>query len=106
MMATMRTQLHHLLEQAAEPHAAPALAYRDESASYGRLWGTVRAGAVGLRSLGLLQNDRLAIYLDKRIETVEAIFAISAAAGSSSRSTTCSGCRRWPISSATAGRGS
>jgi acyl-CoA synthetase (AMP-forming)/AMP-acid ligase II len=49
--------------------------------SYGRLWRSVRVGAAGLQALGLSRDDRVAIYLDKRIETVEAIFATSAAAG-------------------------
>ena len=81
-MTAIRTSVHHLLSQAAA--AAPrsaALSYKNETISYGALWHEVRAAAVQLQELGLLPGDRVAIYLEKRIESVVAMFATSAAGG-------------------------
>jgi acyl-CoA ligase (AMP-forming) (exosortase A-associated) len=78
----IRTQVHHLLEQAAA--AAPesaAVSYKQETVSYGALWHAVRAVAVQLQELGLERGDRVAIYLEKRIELVVGMFATSAAGG-------------------------
>lgn len=78
----MRTNLHHLLEQsAARQGSAPALTYKDHTASYAELWDLVVSFAAGLRSLGIERGDRVGIYLDKRIETVAAIFGTSRAGG-------------------------
>ena len=78
----MRTSLHHLVEQAAGTRGtAPALTYRDLTVSYAELWEVTRAMAAGLITLGVAKDDRVAVYLDKRIETVAAIFGTSAAAG-------------------------
>jgi len=78
----IRTSIHHLLEQRAEttPQAA-ALSYKNETVSYGSLWNAVRSVAVQLQELGLRPGDRVAIYLEKRIELVVAMFATSAAGG-------------------------
>jgi len=78
----IRANIHHLLEQAAEttPQSA-ALTYKKETVSYGPLWQSVRAAAVQLQELGLQPGDRVAIYLEKRIESVVAMFATSAAGG-------------------------
>lgn len=78
----MRTSLHHLLEeQAGRRGEAPAVSFKDTTVSYADLWRQVRAVADGLLSLGLGREDRVAVYLDKRIETVAAIFGASAAGG-------------------------
>jgi acyl-CoA ligase (AMP-forming) (exosortase A-associated) len=78
----MRTQLHHLLEQSADHDgAAPALTYKDVTVTYGELWNLTKQVASGLAALGLSRDDRVGIYLDKRIETVASIFAASVAAG-------------------------
>jgi acyl-CoA ligase (AMP-forming) (exosortase A-associated) len=78
----MRTQLHHLVAQAAaRSPAAPALSARDATLDYAALWREIRAAAAGLLRLGLGRGERVAVYLDKRIETVAAIFAASAARG-------------------------
>ncbi|GAA1613214.1 acyl-CoA ligase (AMP-forming), exosortase A system-associated [Actinoplanes couchii] len=78
----MRIRLHDLLAGAAVRYGdAPAVTYRDETRSYAALWDDVRSAAAGLHGLGLERGDRVAIYLDKRIETVTAIFATSAAGG-------------------------
>jgi acyl-CoA ligase (AMP-forming) (exosortase A-associated) len=78
----VRTSLHHLVEQAAGTRgAAPAVTYREVTLSYEELWQLTRAVAAGLIGLGLAKDERVAIYLDKRIEAVAAIVGTSAAAG-------------------------
>ena len=79
----MRTNLHHLLEQAADHHGqAPALTYKQSTVSYGELWRLTEKTGAGLATLGLSRDDRVGIYLDKRIETVAAVFGTSVASGS------------------------
>lgn len=78
----MRTQVHHLLEQRALSHGTtPALTDKSATRSYAELWDLVRVAAGGLRDLGLGREDRVAVFLDKRIETVASVFATSAAGG-------------------------
>lgn len=78
----MRSQLHHLVVEAASRLPdAPALTYKRESLSYSELWRQVQLVGAGLRRLGLRRGERVGVYLDKRLETVSAIFGISAAAG-------------------------
>ncbi|MFI7544398.1 acyl-CoA ligase (AMP-forming), exosortase A system-associated [Actinoplanes sp. NPDC049599] len=78
----MRIRLHDLLAEAAGRSGdAPAVTFRDDTVSYAELWHRVRSAATGLRRLGLARGDRVAVYLDKRIETVTAVFATSAADG-------------------------
>ncbi len=81
-MTRIRTNIHHLLAQAAAAAPeSPALSYKEETVSYGVLWHAARAAAVQLQELGLQRGDRVAIYLEKRIELVVAMFATSAAGG-------------------------
>ena len=76
----MRTNLHHLLdEQALLRGDRPALTFADETVDYANLTASMHRLATGLGTLGLDRGDRLAILLDKRRETVESIFAASAA---------------------------
>ena len=76
----MRTNLHHLVEHAARSHPdSPALTFKKETLNYDALWTQVRGVAAGLRELGVAREQRVAVYLDKRIETVVAIFGASAA---------------------------
>lgn len=78
----MRTNLHHLLEHtAAARGAAPALTFRTSAVTYAELWAMASAVAAGLNRLGLARDDRVGIFLDKRIETVATVFGSSAAAG-------------------------
>lgn len=80
--ASVRTNLHHLLEHmSAQRGTALALSYRDTSVSYAELWAETLAVATGLRRLGLRREDRVGVFVDKRIETVAAVFGTSAAAG-------------------------
>ncbi|HWI31341.1 MAG TPA: acyl-CoA ligase (AMP-forming), exosortase A system-associated [Microbacterium sp.] len=81
-MTRTRTNAHHLLSHTAAVRPdAPALSYRNETISYGEAWERVGAAAAQLRTLGLERGDRVAIYLEKRFETVVSIFAASAAGG-------------------------
>lgn len=78
----MRTNLHHLLEQsAAQRPDAPALTYKSRTATYAEVWSLAVSFAAGLSTLGLGRGERVGIYLDKRIETVAAIFGTSRAGG-------------------------
>lgn len=78
----MRSNVHHLLEEhACSRPDAPALTYLDETVSYRRLWDCTRGAAAGLAMLGLQRGERVAVYLEKRIDTVVAIFGTSLAGG-------------------------
>ena len=79
----MRAALHHLLRKSArtgESDAALTLR-RCKTRTYAELWDTVARLAVGLKELGIEKDDRVAVFLEKRLETVEAIFGTSAAGG-------------------------
>ncbi|MDP2370721.1 acyl-CoA ligase (AMP-forming), exosortase A system-associated [Rhodoferax sp.] len=58
---------------------ARALTSGDESLTYGELDTRVRQFAAGLMALGIQRGERVAIYLDKRFETVAASFGAPAA---------------------------
>ncbi|HEY0636037.1 MAG TPA: acyl-CoA ligase (AMP-forming), exosortase A system-associated [Pseudonocardiaceae bacterium] len=78
----MRNQLHDLVaEQAARAPRAAALTARNLTLDYGALQDAVLAFAGGLAGLGLARGDRVAVYLDKRVETVVSLFGVSAAGG-------------------------
>lgn len=75
MKRRTKINLCHLLEISADRFPSmPAITYRDQEVCYGDLWDRVRALAVRLHTLGLHRHDRMAIFLEKRIETVIAIF--------------------------------
>jgi acyl-CoA ligase (AMP-forming) (exosortase A-associated) len=76
----MRTNVHHLIEGGARSHPdSSALTFRQVTLSYEALWMQVRGVAAGLGELGVVREQRVAVFLDKRIETVAAIFGASAA---------------------------
>lgn len=76
----MRTNVHHLIEGRSRSHPdSPALTFKQQTLTYGALWTQVRSVAAGLAELGVTREQRVAVYLDKRIETVTAIFGASAA---------------------------
>src|SRR4051812_11915465 len=78
----MRTELHHLLEQmAVERGDSPALTFGKTTASYSELWRDVAAFGGGLIRSGLAGGERVAVYLEKTLETVTAMFGASAAGG-------------------------
>jgi acyl-CoA ligase (AMP-forming) (exosortase A-associated) len=60
---------------------AVALTYNQQSLAYGELQQAVDRFASGLIGLGLQRGERVAIYLEKRFETVIASFGAAAAGG-------------------------
>jgi acyl-CoA ligase (AMP-forming) (exosortase A-associated) len=76
------TLLHELVDVAASrAPRARALTYGGETLDYADLAAQIRAFASGLLELGFRRSERVAIYLDKRIETVTACFGAMAAGG-------------------------
>jgi acyl-CoA ligase (AMP-forming) (exosortase A-associated) len=76
------TLLPELILLAAELNSeTPALTAGKISLSYGELQDAVTGFASGLISLGLQRSERVAIYLEKRFETVIASFGAPAAGG-------------------------
>jgi acyl-CoA ligase (AMP-forming) (exosortase A-associated) len=74
--------LAELVTVAAERHPGrPALSVRGETVSYEALDLTVRALAAGLVDSGLARHDRVAVFLEKRLETVYAMFGTAHAGG-------------------------
>ena len=74
--------LSELINAAADRDpGATALTQGTQSLSYQALHSQVQAFASGLVSLGLERGGRVAIYLDKRVETVVASFGAPAAGG-------------------------
>lgn len=57
----------------------PALTFRSETLTYRQLADRVARVASGLRGLGIGRGDRVVVYADKRVETVVAVLAVSAA---------------------------
>jgi acyl-CoA ligase (AMP-forming) (exosortase A-associated) len=77
---TDSTLLPDLVALAAERNATScALTYGKQSLTYGDLHHAVTGFASGLLSLGLQRGERVAIYLEKRFETVIASFGAPAA---------------------------
>jgi acyl-CoA ligase (AMP-forming) (exosortase A-associated) len=78
----MRSQVHDLIATAASTWGErPALTFKNSTLSYTQLWAQTTETGAGLRALGLQPADRVAVYLDKRLETVLALFASSVAGG-------------------------
>jgi acyl-CoA ligase (AMP-forming) (exosortase A-associated) len=76
------TLLHHLIRSsAARTPEAIALRAGGVSLDYQGLSGAVDAFAGGLVHLGLTRSERVAVWLDKRFETVVACFGTAAAGG-------------------------
>jgi acyl-CoA ligase (AMP-forming) (exosortase A-associated) len=72
-----RARIDHLLACGAPDR--PALTFKDETLTYGELAGRVARAARGLHELGVARGDRVAVYAEKRLETVVALLAVSAA---------------------------
>lgn len=78
----MYEALHDLIAvQARQRPEAAALVYKAERLSYGAAWELTKKLTVGFSELGLGRRDRLAVYLEKRPETVLSFFAASAVGG-------------------------
>jgi acyl-CoA ligase (AMP-forming) (exosortase A-associated) len=74
--------LHELILLSADRiPEAQALAYRDQFLSYGTLADTVGRAARAMLGLGLACHERVAVCLEKRLETVAAMFGAAAAGG-------------------------
>lgn len=82
MKPAIKINLSHLPREAAQLYGeAPALTYKDKTCSYAELWRRICGFASGLAAIGLGRGERVGILLDKRIETVVAIFGTAAAGG-------------------------
>lgn len=74
--------LHQLIRDTADrTPSVDALQFRDEVWSYGRLNDEVQRFARCLAGLALARSDRVAVFLDKRFETVVGTFGAAAAGG-------------------------
>ena len=74
--------LHELIFNSARRSGdAGALTYGAQNTSFTQLAEQVRRFASGMLSLGLARSERVAIYLEKRFETVIASFGAAAAGG-------------------------
>jgi acyl-CoA ligase (AMP-forming) (exosortase A-associated) len=74
------TLLHDLISRSAERLSAnPALTSGKSTLNYGQLQEATTRFSNGLLALGLQRGERVAIYLDKRFETVIASFGAPAA---------------------------
>jgi acyl-CoA ligase (AMP-forming) (exosortase A-associated) len=79
-MALMNHLIHDsLFDSAARTPAAEALAYGDKRCSYAQLAAQVRAVAALLLDAKLEPGARVAVYMEKRIENVAAMFGAAAA---------------------------
>lgn len=58
---------------------APAISFGDETLSYSDLSDRIRKSAAAFRRLGIGKSERVAIYLEKRLENVIAMFGAAAA---------------------------
>jgi acyl-CoA ligase (AMP-forming) (exosortase A-associated) len=82
MTSAMVTQLHHLVDrQAARRGNSPAVTFKDTTLSYAELKRELEGFAGALAGIGLARGERVGVYLDKRIETVVALFGSSTAGG-------------------------
>lgn len=68
-----------IFNSAARTPDAPALSYGKETLTYAELAERVRLAARGLLEAGIGRSERVGIYLEKRLETVIAMFAAAAA---------------------------
>src|SRR5262245_42210645 len=78
----MPALIHELLLHSAEQNPRrEALVYQGARLDYGTLASRVRSCASALLRLRLGRADRVAVYLEKRLETVTAVFGAAAAGG-------------------------
>jgi len=74
--------VHDLIyRSASHTPSAEALSYQGQKKTYEALAREIEQLAVGLLSAGLGRSERLAVYLEKRLETVSTLFATNAAGG-------------------------
>jgi len=76
----MSDLIHDLLLRSAKlTPGAEALVYGQRRLNYGELAGLVRRTAAALLASGLEREERVAVYLEKNIENVAAMFGAAAA---------------------------
>ena len=76
------SQLNEIVARSAERQGeAVALSYGPAQLSYAALQTAIEGFASGLMALGVQRGERVAIYLEKRFETVIASFGAPAAGG-------------------------
>ena len=76
----MSELLHQLVQNTAKARPGrTALVDRDRTLDYAALWGEIEEAALGFAALGLKRGERVGVYLEKRLETVIAMFAAAAA---------------------------
>ena len=74
--------LHHLISESASARPeAQALVYQGDTMPYAALATAVQRIATTYRSLGLQRGERVAVFLEKRLETPVAMFGAAAAGG-------------------------
>ena len=74
--------VHELIDHAAQHHPErEALRYQQTSLGYRELAALLGQFSSGLTALGLEKSERVAIYLEKRFETVVSMFGSAAAGG-------------------------
>ena len=78
----MAQLLHHLIEESAAAYpGATALIYQGDTIAYASLASAVQRVAATCRSLGLQRGERVAVFLEKRLETPVALFGAATAGG-------------------------
>ncbi len=78
----MTDLVHELIVESAERTPdSEALVYQGHRMNYATLAGEVGAIAGGLSHRGLSRNERVAVYLEKRLEAVIALFSAATAGG-------------------------
>lgn len=78
----MTDLIHEFIARSAErTPEAEALACQGRRLNYAALATEVESAVRGLLALGLARGDRVAVYLEKRIETVASLFGAAAAGG-------------------------
>jgi len=76
----MSELLHHLVEGSARRFPLlPAVSSKGHVLDYQSLLDRITRAALGFAALGLKRGERIGVYLEKRLETVVAIFGASAA---------------------------
>src|ERR1700694_2582919 len=74
--------VHELVfRSAANRPDAEALAYQKQTLAYAQVASAVSHAAAAYLELRLARNERVAVYLEKRFETVIAVFGAAAAGG-------------------------
>lgn len=78
----MADLVHKLIFKSADRFSdAEALVYQENRTNYAALAEKIGSAGKALLALGLDRDDRVAVYLEKRPETVIALFGAAAAGG-------------------------